>query len=35
VVGIAEDWGEHGEGDGVVEDGAKGDGRWLDWREVW
>lgn len=34
AVGVAEDWAEDGEGDGVVEDGAEGDGRWLDRWEV-
>jgi len=35
VVGVTEDWTENCEGSGVVEDGAEGDGRWLDWWEVW
>jgi hypothetical protein len=34
VVGVAEDGAEDGEGGGVVEDCAEGDGGWLDWWEV-
>jgi hypothetical protein len=34
VVGVAEDGGEDGEGNGVVEDGAEGDGGGLDGGEV-
>ena len=34
VVGVAEDWAEDGEGGGVVEDRAEGDGRWLDWWQI-
>lgn len=35
VVGVAEDGAEDGEGGGVVEDRAQGDGGGLDWWEVW
>jgi hypothetical protein len=35
TVGVAEDGAEDGEGDGVVVDGAKGDSRGLNGREVW
>jgi hypothetical protein len=34
VVGVTEDWAEDGEGGSVVENGAEGDSRWLDWWEV-
>ena len=34
VVGVTEDGTEDCEGGGVVEDGAEGDGGWLDGREV-
>lgn len=34
-VGVTEDRAEDCEGDGVVEEGAEGDSRWLDGREVW
>ena len=34
MVGLAKDWGKDGQRDGVVEDGAEGDSRWLDWWEV-
>ena len=34
-VGVTEDGAEDCEGDGVVEEGAKGDSRRLDGREVW
>ena len=35
VVGLTEDGGKDGERGGVVEDGADGDSRWLDGREIW
>jgi hypothetical protein len=35
AVGVAEDGAKHGQGDGVVEGGAQGNGRGLDGREVW
>lgn len=35
VVGVTEDWAEDGEGSSVVENRAEGDGRGLDWWEVW
>jgi len=34
AVGVTEDWAKNGEGDGVVEDSAEGNGRWLDGWEV-
>jgi hypothetical protein len=34
TVGVAEDWAEDGERDGVVVDGAERDGRWLNWGKV-
>lgn len=35
MVGVTKDWAEDCERGGVVEDCAEGDGRWLDWWEVW
>lgn len=34
VVGVTEDWAENGEGGGVVENRAEGNGGWLDWWKI-